>query len=531
MEEQKKGEQQRALLATVLTSSPDAIWFEDEQGCILAANPRFASVIGSNAAELVGKTMRDILPPDLWEEIYAYSLQAKLTRLPLYTEENVTFADGHNETMEVVRTPLYDASGKYQGMLGCCRNVSLRVDVERQLRNTQAQLESAVQDANRASSSKSAFLARMSHEIRTPMNAIIGLAGITLRRLQADDPPPVEEIRHQVDQIEQFSLHLLGLLNDILDISKIEAGKIELLPEPFDLFKTADEVATIIEQRCVEKNIQFSVIKENLSTNVYISDALRLRQVLINLLGNAVKFTPEKGAITFTIRGLEEKEDQSLVEFSVTDSGIGISPEVREKLFLPFEQGSVNVSKTYGGTGLGLAISRSIVNMLGGDIAIQSDLGHGSEFSFSIWLAKDDAGKLENLNGSEDVFPGKRLLLVDDVAINRLIVREQLSGTGLDIEEAENGEDALEKFKDSPEGYYDAILMDVQMPRMDGYECVTAIRNLDRTDAATVPVIAMTANAFKEDVEEALAHGMNAHLAKPVEIEKVTAVLNKFLGQ
>ena len=528
--EQKRIEQQRALLDTVFSSSPDLIWYEDDKGCYLAANPRFAALLGKTPEEIRDRTAEEVLPPHVAESMKGNDLLAVESAIPLYTEERLTFADGHEETLDVVRTPLFNAHGELMGLLGVARDVSQRVQVESELRRTQQELKKAAAAANRASESKSNFLARMSHEIRTPMNAIIGMTNITKRKL-SDGTCPTDEVLNHVRQIEVSSAHLLGLLNDILDISKIEAGKIELSEESFDLSKLAANVASIIRPRCLEKNIDFHVLLEGIEESRFITDALRLRQVLINLLGNAVKFTPECGAITFRVRQLDRKDGKTLLGFAVSDTGIGISKEGLATLFTPFEQGGGHISRHYGGTGLGLSISRSIVVLLGGDITVKTEEGKGSEFSFVLWL-NEDTSPVVNEVQTDDVsmLPGKHVLLVDDVDINRIIVMEQLSHTGLVIDEAGDGVIAVKKFTESSDGYYDMIFMDVQMPHMNGYEASEAIRALPRPDAKTVPIIAMTANAFKEDVDMAFAHGMNGHLAKPLETDKLMEVLASFLA-
>ena len=528
---QKQIETQRALLNTIFTSFPDLIWYKDKDGRFLAANPRFTELVGKSQDEILGKTVDEL---NVLHELLAVSRESeteiKRTKAPYHSEEHFAFADGHTETVESVRIPLFDAEGEYRGVLGVSRDITQRVVIENELRDAQEKLKIAIKDANKANESKSAFLASMSHEIRTPMNAIIGMTSIVKRKLNEKNVP-IDEIRMHIEQVDTSSQHLLSLLNDILDISKIEAGKIELAHDVFVLATLIDNVASIIKPRCVEKNISFQVRQEGVGSRAFYSDSLRLRQVLINLLGNAVKFTPEKGVVQFVITVKEIKEDKSLIQFKVSDTGIGISEEALQKLFVAFEQGGTQVAREYGGTGLGLSISKSIVSLFGSDIKVSSQEGEGSNFEFAIWLdnAKDvvlPKSKKEMLHA----FAGKHALLVDDVRINRVIVIEQLKDTGLIIDEADDGDVAIKKFANSPEGYYDVVFMDVQMPRVNGYEAVRAIRALPRADAANVTIIAMTANAFREDVEEALSNGMNAHLAKPLQLDKLLDMLVKYLN-
>ena len=528
--EQLKIEEQKGLLDMIFAASPDLIWYMDMRGEYVTVNPRFAAIAGKQPEEFTGRRTGDMLPPDTAAGIIVNDRLALEGQKPLYTEEQVTFDDGHEETLDSVRTPILDSGGCPVGMLGFARNVTVRVDMENRLRSTQQELEKAVVAANRANEHKGEFLARMSHEIRTPMNAIIGITNIVQKRMD-DGTAAKEEVRGHIDQIEASSQHLLGLLNDILDISKIEAGKIELSDETMDLAKLCHTVAGIIRPRCEEKNITFETHFDTFDPGAFLSDALRLRQVLINLLGNAVKFTPECGTITFEVKKLDSREGETLVGFSVRDNGIGISQEAQVDIFQAFEQGGSGVARQYGGTGLGLAISQRIVELFGGQIALESALGKGSCFSFALWLrqAETDLPPEVAISETAGAFKGKKALLVDDVDINRMIVISMLEDTGLAIDEAVDGVDAVEKFKQSAVGEYDIILMDVQMPSMDGYEASTIIRGLPRPDAQSVPILALTANAFKEDIDKALSFGMNGHIAKPVEMDTLLEVMFRFL--
>ncbi len=527
--EQERIERERALLDTVISSSPDLIWYQDPNETYLFINPRFATTFAKNMDEIQGNKAVDILPPAVYAVSRSNDQEAIQNACPVHSEEKVTFADGHVEILDVVRTPLFTADKKFRGILGVARDVSQRVAVEKELRQTQRDLIGAVAEANKASESKSEFLARMSHEIRTPMNAIIGMTNITKRKL--DENCDRSELMPNVAQIEASSMHLLGLLNDILDISKIEAGKIELSNDAFSLPKLVEDVANIIRPRCDSKNIRFTVVKDTFTCDKFVSDSLRLRQILINLLGNAVKFTPELGEIDFRVELRESKEDKDLIFFSVRDTGIGIAKESLKTLFNPFEQAGTHITRKYGGTGLGLSISRSIAVLLGSDITVQTEEGVGSEFSFALWLKKDQSAiTTQNpQKESQEIQPGKRILLVDDVDINRIIAMELLSPFECIIDEASDGTEAVKIFGDSKEGFYDLIFMDIQMPTMNGYEAAKNIRQLDRKDAGTVPIIAMTANAFREDIEQAMESGMNAHVAKPIDMEKLVDALKTYL--
>jgi signal transduction histidine kinase/CheY-like chemotaxis protein len=390
------------------------------------------------------------------------------------------------------------------------------------------QLEEKTVAAEAASAAKSRFLASMSHEIRTPLNAIIGMTRT------AKNAETKEKTAASLDQISASSDHLLGMLNDILDMSNIESGNLKIENDRFVLNDALLNTADIIRERCKDKGLLFSSnVSDNASGNLnsprdftVTGDKLRLKQVLINILGNAVKFTREDGKIDFTVKLEAETETRAEFSFTVSDTGIGIDAEQQSRLFTPFEQGSVNSMK-HGGAGLGLAISQNLVSMMGGGpIHVESVPGKGSVFSFRLGFEKAPALK----ETGEPVAPnlaGKHILSVEDIEINRMVLNELLSETRAEIDEAADGLEAVEKFKASPVGYYNFIFMDLLMPNMNGYEATRGIRKLDRPDAATVPIVALSANAYQEDVNQAIAAGMDKHLAKPVDFPALMQVLTE----
>jgi signal transduction histidine kinase len=379
--------------------------------------------------------------------------------------------------------------------------------------------------ATAASKAKSDFLAQMSHEMRTPMNAIIGITTILSN---SDD---LEQHREGSRKIEAASAHLLGVINDILDMSKIEANKVELLIEPFSFRKMTDGVASVMQFGVENKRQSFTVNIDPAIPEAFLGDSQRIAQVITNLLSNAVKFTSEGGAISLDASLISSDGDDYKIRVSVRDTGIGISDEHRARLFNSFEQADNSVSRRYGGTGLGLAISRRIVMLMGGDIEVKSVIGEGSEFAFELVLTKCEppvSASAVEADRPRD-YSGKTILIAEDVEINREIMAALLEPTCIGIECASNGREAYEMFERDPERY-DLIFMDIQMPEMDGYEATRLIRACDAPQAKTIPIIALTANVFKEDVERARAAGMDGHLGKPIVLADVLELLDRRLG-
>ncbi len=367
---------------------------------------------------------------------------------------------------------------------------------------------------------KSDFLARMSHEIRTPMNGIIGMTEIALKENQTEE--------HRIDflkKIESSSNYLLGLLNDILDMSKIESGKMRLVYEKHDLRETFANLQTLMEPRMEEKRIDYQQDIQ-LIHNWFLCDELRINQVLVNLLSNAAKYSKLDGHVRLTVKENCKEDGKSEIYFAVEDDGIGIAKEKQKLIFQQFEQADDSEKARRQGTGLGLAISSRLVHMMDSDIALQSTLNVGSTFSFTIQLQPvvQEQAVAEPDTGTID-FKGKRILVVEDNDLNLEIVRTILEDYGIIVEEASDGQQALQRMKESAPGYFDVILMDIMMPVMDGLEATREIRKLPREDCQNIPIIAMSANAFDEDVRRSLASGMNGHLSKPVDIRKLEETL------
>lgn len=369
-----------------------------------------------------------------------------------------------------------------------------------------------------ASQSKTTFLSRMSHEIRTPMNGIIGMLALAEGKMQKQDPA-----MQYLDKANELSAHLLSLINDILDMSRIEAGKVELENKPFSLRAMGDKLYDMFAKTLDARGIRYAVNFEGVTVDWLLGDELRLSQIMINFLSNAVKFT-EQGEIVVTIRQMMLREGNVDLLLRVHDTGQGMDPNFVYRIFRPFEQESIETGKKYGGTGLGMAITDQLVHLMGGQILVESLPGKGSDFTVYLTLPQAEAdeqasvtGRAEDQNQYEDAFQDCRILMAEDNDINAMIAVELLEGMGAKVDVAQNGQLALEAFQAKPEHYYDFILMDVQMPVLDGRAATRALRALDRSDAKEIPIFALSADAFIEDERLSMESGMNGHYSKPID--------------
>ena len=652
LEAEKELTEAQRMLRTVIDMAPSGIFWKDRNSCFLGANIKFARDANlSSPEELIGKSDYDFYVKEIADAFVANDRKIfESGEDVLYFEEPFQVLDGETRWMSTSKILIRDDSGEPIILLGVYDDITDR-------KRNEERLGQAIQQAEEASRAKSEFLSRMSHEIRTPMNAIIGMTKI------GQSTQDLNKMQYCLSKIDDASKHLLGLINDVLDMSKIEANKLELVEEAFNFERMVENVCNVVAVKVEEKKIGLFVSMDSNMQYDLIGDELRLAQVITNLLSNAIKFTPEKGSIHLDIKQ-DNEGDSSTVHVEVRDTGIGITQEQISKLFSPFEQAENNISRRFGGTGLGLAISKSIVELMGGSIGVDSEAGQGSRFWFTVKLRRDktirpqkydlslytnlrmlvvdddqsvlaffkkvmlDFGigcdfanscceakdmaaaavakgtaydlmfadfllkgcsgfeivkaikermpkclsvvmissverseiekadidadiagfvykplfqssilnminnllvskdmlavsvEPENVMMPADTLAGRNLLLVEDVEINREIAATFLQSTGINIDFAENGEEAVRIFSEH-QAKYDIILMDVQMPVMDGLEATRRIRALGTKSALRVPIIAITANAFKEDVENCREAGMVDHIGKPIDVDEL----------
>ncbi len=401
--------------------------------------------------------------------------------------------------------------------------IGMFVDITESKRQEQ-ELIDALHRAEEASRAKSTFLSHMSHDIRTPINGVMGMTNIALRHL--DDR---ERVRECLEKIDDASEHLLMLINDVLDMSRIEAGKLQINHSPFDLSALVSNCSSIISGQLKGRNIRYTDDISGVVHRKLVGDELHLRQVLINILGNSVKFTNEGGSIRLSVTETACENGIARLRFVMEDTGIGMSPEFLPKLFEAFTQESNGSRTHYAGTGLGMAMTKQFVELLGGTVQVESELNVGTRFTVDLPVEIDETEeKAASRENDMADLSGMKILVAEDNEINMEIITVLLEEAGVSVVQAFNGREAVEKFKEAERGAFDAVLMDVMMPEMDGLEASRIIRGLEREDARTIPIIAATANAYEEDIRHTREAGMDAHVSKPLDMAALTVLLQKF---
>ncbi|MGN1089949.1 MAG: ATP-binding protein, partial [Huintestinicola sp.] len=438
------------------------------------------------------------------------------------TEEfSLDFRAKYEDELHYIQVKFVRLFGETGRLIVGFRNIDEQMNAEAERRKT---LQNALDEAQRANRAKTSFLNNMSHDIRTPMNAIIGFTNIALKKETSPD------VMDCLKKISESSEHLLALINDVLDISRIESGKTKISPVAVNICDVTDSVLDITHGFISSRELTLNVNRNRPKHPYVMADPVRIREVLVNIVGNAVKFTNDGGSITFTEDNFQgDSENQIVIRYTVSDSGIGMSKEFIGRVFDEFSQENSGARTQYKGTGLGMSITKRYVEMMDGTISVESEQGVGTTFTVEIPLELTAAENVPQsaTPTSQNDLTGVKVLLAEDNDLNAEIATVQLESCGMTITRTADGREAYEAFVNAPVGTFDVILMDIMMPNMNGYEATRAIRGAaDRDDARTIPIIAMTANAFAEDVQASLDAGMNAHIAKPLVMSEVINVIS-----
>ncbi|MES2786801.1 MAG: PAS domain S-box protein [Pseudomonadota bacterium] len=516
-------QRQRELMSALIDSIPDMVVYRDPNGVHLGCNAAFAELSGIPQADLVGHSAVELFPKARADIINSRDRIVFESLRKDSIEDKVYYPSGRTAIMETIRSPLRDAKGNLLGVVAIGRDVTARKKAEEEMR----QAKDLAEEATRM---KTDFLANMSHEIRTPMNAVIGMSHLALKT----ELTPRQ--RDYITKVQSSGQHLLGIINDILDFSKVEAGKVGIERAVFTLDPLLSGVGDLIAEKISAKGLALGFDVAADVPQGLVGDSLRVRQILINYANNAVKYT-ESGSVVIAVRVVERDADSVLLRLAVTDTGIGLSQKQQSRLFQSFQQADTSTTRKYGGTGLGLAISRKLANLMGGDVGVESEVGHGSTFWFTARLGLDNSAAATTPQAVLTPAPpaliepdrmaavrGARVLVVEDNEINQQVAREILQDAGLVVDVAANGLIALTMVQAQA---YDLVLMDMQMPVMDGVTATAEIRSMPGFDH--LPIVAMTANALQRDRDRCLQAGMVDFITKPIDPEHMLDALLKWM--
>ncbi len=523
-------EELNALLGSILENTQDFVFLKDENSVYIAASDSFAKLFGyQRGDDVVGLDAIELTQNEsIGNALRSGDYKVFTTGEPILDSLEEGKITGRNMkcTISTSKYPIFDSNRNIIGILGIARDVTTERKAKKMLDDYRNSYELSIKE----NEAKSAFLSGMSRDIRTSMNSVMGFISLALSN-QKDE----EKNRYYLEKIQEAGKYVLSIINEVLDIEKIEEGKSELNVCDFDLNDFLDNFEAMSADAAKAKDINFRVVKNKLRNTHIIGDPTRIEQIFTNLTSNAIKFTPKGGSVEVFA---DEKEDGNGVarfEFVFKDTGIGMSEELKRHIFEPFAAKKQSKDGKDMNVGLGMVITKNIINMMGGDILVDSEIGKGSKVfvRLNLLIAENedeisDSSSDAESNVRED-FTGKRALLVEDNDLNAEIAEEVLSMTGIEVDRACDGQNAVNMFSDSDKNYYDIIIMDIEMPIMGGYEATKLIRKMRRKDAKSIPIIALTANAFVSDVNEAKEAGMNEHLAKPIDFERLCVALSKFL--
>lgn len=499
------------VMESYLRNSDDLIYIKDINCEYIDASESFMVFLGNKLGNIQGKTDYDLFPREIAAKRDDEDKQIISSRKnTVGIQETLTDNNGNKRYFSTSKYLMYDDE-KIIGLYAVSKDITGEIELE--------------EKCKKAKEAKKEFMAKMSHDMLTPMNGIIGLVNLTI---DEDIPKTVKE---NLNKINNISKYLLSLINEILTMSKVEAGKIILRPEVTEAREFFESTIDMFSSTIKNKHINFSADFNNIMPNKIKIDRIRTQQILANILSNAIKFTKDQGTISFIAETVEEKKDFISYKFTIKDNGIGIDKEFLPHIYEPFEQEDNCMTSKYEGCGLGMSIVKKIVDLMDGKLEINSEKDKGTEVK--VWLKFETiTDKEENKNILDlSVLNGKRVLIFEDHKINAEITALFLERIGCITEIAENGLIGLSMIKDSPLNYYDFIIMDIKMPIMDGLEATKEIRNLEREEAIKIPIIAMTANTFEDDIKRSLEAGMDCHISKPIDSELLYITMIKCLNQ